>query len=238
MPLGDAIDAFARAQMSVNAQPLAAETLRSYLDMVRRHHVKDDEMEKLALNLWNKHKEVLDFLVVRRPNRPKDILEQIKEKQEEIISMLNSKIGKWALHHETVNEIRYAYTPWDDLDGLKGGGGYTEPKRYVLFVIWRRDNNIIAEVYITPENGKYRDSLSNILKRQHIYKKKNFGSGWVSLGKKILFTKTSDDIEETTPPINSIIKTIISFFESSVKHLDPLIRDNSNDLSPSMAPSA
>ena len=78
--LHELVDAFeVVAESDAYRHALAIGILRSYILMMRRHHLGDRELERLARELWSRHGEALAFIVDSRPGPLQEMLDQIRD---------------------------------------------------------------------------------------------------------------------------------------------------------------
>jgi hypothetical protein len=68
LPLEGVVEMLERVIAKGSGQPEARTMLGAYVGMLRRKHLTDPRMEELARGLWREHREVLDFLISRRPD--------------------------------------------------------------------------------------------------------------------------------------------------------------------------
>lgn len=117
-------------------------TVRHYVQMLRRQHMEDSELIRLARTVYAKHKTALDFIFENRPDHWSDA-------RDLIISGL--KTLPVVLEFSTLTYIRFypkAWQPWND--GLSQGTG------------WKSggcDQLLLCEIKPDPERRKARFQL-------------------------------------------------------------------------------
>ena len=124
--------------------------LSAYLAMLRRHHVMNEELEKVASRLWSQHKEALDFLMERRPGADGGISGMIYEQRQEIAERLSIAAGlKIVLDDCTARLLRFAVVEWDCLAGMKSSNGWTSSNRILLLEgQWNSDRTKLSMRFV------------------------------------------------------------------------------------------
>jgi len=118
--------------------PDARVLLQSYLSMLRRHHLKDDNLEALAAKIWSQHKEALEFLMDRRPDGEDGVFAQIYDSREEAAARMSDACGLDVVPDDsTKNIVRFAIKNWDDLPHFLTAQDYTTSNRLVLLELQR-----------------------------------------------------------------------------------------------------
>jgi hypothetical protein len=223
--LSDIAQIFERADCCPTADGLAVKMVASYLDMLRRHHVENTELEDVAQKLWAKHRAVLEFLSDRRPNIVGDVFQEISRRSSEIVQKLNESGKIWVADHQGGNTLQFAFQDWDNLIGFKEASNWTASKRYVLFEVQRRGDEIAGQVYLGRGPGNYRDQLQQVLEPNRRWQKSTrFGADWACLEKTKLFQlgKTADiNIKSVA---DKAITDFVSFCVDAAEHLHPFVQ--------------
>ena len=147
------------------ANPSARDTLAAYVAMIRKHHMDNERMAKLAASLWSRHKEALEFLMERRPDPLSDIFRGMTEELD-AICLANGKRGsKIAPDKCTGSYLRFAVTDWDRLPGFTSGEGWTPSGRLFLIEITWDETELFAGIVMGPGpesiRNRYIDALQS-----------------------------------------------------------------------------
>ncbi len=224
-PLADIARIFERADRCPTADGLAVKMVASYLDMLRRHHVENAELEDIAQKLWAKHRAVLEFLSDRRPNIVGDLFQEISRRSSEIVKKLNASGQNWVTDDQSGNTLQFAFADWDKLAGFKEASNWSSSKRYVLFEVQRKGDEIAGQVYLGRGPGEYRDRLQKEFEPNRRWKKSTrFGADWACLEKKILFKLGKDPDVDIKSVANTAIGAFVSFSVDGAGYLDQLVR--------------
>ncbi len=86
------VDAAESALQEDIGSPAARTMLKCYVDMIRRDHMSDQEMEELALKIWAKHQSALEFIIEHQPLHIEDIIKSLHS--EDFIAQLNNELLK------------------------------------------------------------------------------------------------------------------------------------------------
>jgi len=192
--LGTVIDNLEQTVGTRNADPNAKMMFGAYLAMMRREHVKNEQLEKLVKDLWARHGEALSFLADRRPDTLAEVMDLLLKDRNAIVASLNTGGASWSFDSDDAGTVRFAYLPWDTILGFKSSESWTDSKRIILFEIKREGQNVSACLYLGPGPDQYRTSIINILRH---HKKAHpttvFGSQWACLAKSVLYKASVDN---------------------------------------------
>lgn len=111
----------------------AVAMLIAYLAMLGRHHLNDDRLEGLAVSLWAKHREALEFLADRRPNALGDLFQRLVDGRENLANAITAQCDEPVVSdHWRPAAIRFAIPSWDAIPGFKSAVGFTPSNRIIL----------------------------------------------------------------------------------------------------------
>ncbi|MBW4975107.1 PD-(D/E)XK nuclease family protein [Roseovarius mucosus] len=119
------VDVINRLDLELKAQKYsgeAVELFRSYSAMIRRHLVNDEEMARLAKNIWGKHREALEALYEYRPDLQAEIVDWIRDNPDELSQAVKKATG-FNLVPDTSSTrlLRFAVSDWAALNGFQDG---------------------------------------------------------------------------------------------------------------------
>jgi hypothetical protein len=104
--------------------PPAAETFRSYVAMMWRHHVGDELTTELARKLWSEYGETLDFLVRNRPMPIRQMFTALRDRAAGLaIDASNAEMTIVEEDH-TSSIIRFGVAQWDKVLRFKTADGW------------------------------------------------------------------------------------------------------------------
>lgn len=162
--LVEALSGFADASEPRDTQAYAM--LRSYISMMRRHHLGDKELEKTARELWSKHADALAYLMDRRPDPLQEVLDQIKEDGAAFVASISPGGVSVVADKHAKRILRYAYEDWDNLAAFKTSKDWTNTKRLMLLEIKKDETSIRAHLMIgpgtTPDRNAYIAGLAPV----------------------------------------------------------------------------
>ncbi len=182
-------------------EPQANALLEAYLSMLRRHHLSDEKLEKLAADLWSKHREALEFLVDRQPNILSDVISILSEQQHDIAEEISRKTDLNIISDDNsgTNIIRFAVEDWDAVDKLRGTAVWTSTSRFVLAELRAyRGEAVAGYVVLGRGNQNDRQSIYDRLKMSDAVKNPSrLGPEWKRLASKtfIRIIKDQDDLD-------------------------------------------
>ncbi len=136
-------------------------TLQAYTRMVRRYIVGNSEIERLAREIYIRHKRALDLLYRDRP----DYRQIVNERLTKCITA--QKDPGLVLDDLDQTYIRFAVKNWDDAPRLKTGTNWTTSHRVLLFVATNSIESLTMELFIGSGDESVRQHLKEDVARKH-----------------------------------------------------------------------
>lgn len=162
--------------------------ISQYLTILRRYIVGNSEVEKIAIDIYKKHKQALDIIFQYKPDIYLEISEHIQTRLKEIDGIIIDGAGKTVIRFTT--ELL-------DAQIKKVSEGWTKSKRILLFEFDLYDTRLVLRLYIGPGEDTYRKKLiDSFLKNKSLFKlaDRKFGTKWhAAFQKEIIQAK---DFEE------------------------------------------
>ncbi len=118
--------------------PLARTSARAYADMLRRHHLTDPELERIAQSLWQRHAEALNFLMARQPDAAGDMLAMMRKRRSELLAAARLSGLDVQIPAESSNDLIFAIRDWDHIPGMQASRGKANGSRLLMASIERR----------------------------------------------------------------------------------------------------
>ncbi|MGH2342013.1 PD-(D/E)XK nuclease family protein [Segnochrobactraceae bacterium EtOH-i3] len=183
----------------ISADPLANVTFHAFLDMFKRHHMTDPQLDEIASVIWSKHKEALEFLIERRPDIQGAIFKDLLHNIPPLVNRINSNPGsKFEFEASEPNKrdiIRFSCRQWDDLPGFRtGDGSWTKSCRLILFELKKQEKGINAFVYLGPGPQVLRDKIASAVLGRNLQNV----SHWKILAQQEIFTENDDCGEDVS----------------------------------------
>lgn len=147
--------------------------LKAYIKMIRRHILKDDELEKLAREVWIKHETALNFLMQKKPDILGDILESIYEARESFSEYLSKKSGH-SFYVDTSENwvVRFTPSEWRNLVKEQPKAQWLKSNLWVTFELIKHQENLCIVFVIGPVNDEsetsIREAIYSDLKTENI----------------------------------------------------------------------
>lgn len=135
--------------------------LAAYIAMMRRVHLTDERMEKLARELWARHREALEFLADRRPDAMSEIADYLKARCKDTAELISKQTGLKVIpdDHSGSRILRFGVKDWDALPGLLTSVGWTSSKRLVLLELFMSGNAARMWLVLGPGDSAAREAL-------------------------------------------------------------------------------
>lgn len=201
------------------ADSAATGAFRAFIDMLKRHHVSDDKLEEIANNLWARHKEALNFLMERRPDRLRGIFQSLAAETRQITEEINRSGTLQFINEPSKNSaiLRFACSTWDILPRFSSGTGWTESGRVLLFEMKKEKESINGYLYLGPCPTDIKIAISDALwPGQRVLK-----SQYIQIEKAVLYSEEDGEIVEV---INKITKHFAEFCQKTAVKFSPLLK--------------
>jgi hypothetical protein len=182
--------------------------------------VGQSEVEKIAIEIYKKHKEALDIIFQYKPDTYLLLSEHMQGELKENKGIIVDSAGKTVIRFTTKL-----------LDSLieKVGEGWTKSKRIFMFEIGLYDDRVNLRLYIGPGDNDYREFLRQFfIKKKDLFKlvDRKFGVKWHTVYQKRILTKRDfeekddDELKATTG------KKLREFFEKDLPKIENYFVDN------------
>lgn len=158
--------------------------IRHYVEMLRRHIVPDEELKELALQIYQRHKEALDFIFESLPDATSSLLDVIRP-------LLRAQTDLIA-DREITTMLRFIPADWGDIPELKAcpPDQWTKTGRNVIFEVkaFKNENKfsdrILLSLILGPSEATLRQHLFDGVKdNQTLFSgaSKSIGQYWATL---------------------------------------------------------
>ncbi|AKG75374.1 hypothetical protein AAT16_12545 [Salinicoccus halodurans] len=144
---------FLESVLKVRRHAMSKESLifiEQYLSILRRNIVGDNELEKICVDIYSKHKRALDLIFEYKP----DIYKGIHDKLLEIIDSHPDLIAD----HSNKQCIRFTTKRLDE-HVAKTSEGWTESGRILLFEFINFKDKLFLKLVIGPGDSEHRERL-------------------------------------------------------------------------------
>lgn len=119
----EAFDGFlAIAENTELGHPNSRQMLRSYVAMLRREFVPNENLERVAREIWKRHSGALDYLASQKPSPMRDVssLLQAETSLNEMLTRISEQSGLTVRATSSSNTfLRLYVSEWDELEGMK-----------------------------------------------------------------------------------------------------------------------
>jgi PD-(D/E)XK nuclease superfamily len=147
-----------------------------YDRMIRRHLMVDESLKNLAVEIYRKHRQALEFIFEHRPDRQNELrleLERLVDTEE-------------ALERDRCSKayIRFTVKEWDSLNGMKDGKGWTDTGRILLFEFKNLGDRLSLNLIIGPGAPEIRQKLFRLAQNtRQLFKpaSRNLTTTWTTI---------------------------------------------------------
>ncbi|MBD9449728.1 PD-(D/E)XK nuclease family protein [Rhizobium sp. RHZ01] len=224
LQLGHLAKAFDALLTESHDQP-AAQFLRDYLSMLKRHHVGDENTRELARKLWAEHGDTLQFLIAHRPDPMRNLFEALGNRADELASSNSTKSITLVPDKRQGGIVRWGITQWDSVPGLPEAIQWTPSKRILLIEVKNRDGAISAYMYCGPSPSPTRSALLQTLEDAKIlHSGARRDTNFVQIGEQELF-RPDDPLDfDSEDAMASVQEHFRLFVEDLVVRIDHALR--------------
>jgi hypothetical protein len=192
-----------------------------YLRLVRRRLMVDPELKNLALEIYRKHKDALEFIYECRPDRQNDLRTEI-ERLIDAQNILEKDNG-------SKSYILFAVRGWDNLQGMKDGQGWTESGRILLFEFKNMSDRLALNLIIGPGRSDIREQLFKLAQNtKPLFNpaSRNLTPRWATIwSKQIIGPKEYEDLDLASAA-EKLGEAWNKFVSTDLPKLDGAIRAN------------
>lgn len=210
--LEDVIEGFNQLSFhSENEVGDGARLLRAYLDMLRRHHLEDRELDELAARLWKEHKEALEFLLTKKTDPITEFFRSFRQDGrpflDKVAVFLNERIGDGKhgfsadSNNGTLRKPRFTVDAWNDWEPLKSGdGSWTKNQHLIAWEIKENNGRLFLNSILGPGDDVMRQRIYDQLQRYREANSQEAGWSTRSLSK-VWFTMSGKVLIENLDEI-------------------------------------
>lgn len=231
LPLEGVVEMFERVIAKETGNPDARMMLNAYVGMLRRKHLTDPRLEDLARGLWREHREVLDFLVSRRPNVTSEVFGRLLANQTSAAASLSERAGfKLAPDHSTRAYVRFAVMDWDGVPGMLSGTGWPPSERILLVELVHEVNGgIRCKIELGPGDVEKRQAIFDAFKISGADVGGNWAlaAKWRQLAAKVVAKPTDED--EAADIYARVISAAGQFLASHLPRYDRALKKLTSD---------
>ena len=130
------ISRFEEVIKTTSGEPEARMMLQSYVSMMRRKYVPDDDLNAMVQKVWSKHRDILDFLMERKPNPASAFVEQLSAP--DTVKHFNDALSEHGIEIEvdrcSGRYVTYVIKSWSRFTDILTGDERWSPKGHILKV--------------------------------------------------------------------------------------------------------
>ena len=171
-------------------------TFKAYVSMLRRHILKNEDLENLARKIWAEHREALELLNSHKPDLSKKIHQHLKKKHEKFAQDLSKEINFKLVPEISDNTIlRFAVENWDKLKKLNvGDNSWVSNNRILIIELTKhREKAFVMSMVIGPGEKSVRQGFyQQVLKNEDInvgHKTKTANKKWKHLSSSVILER-------------------------------------------------
>lgn len=240
--LAEIVDGFMAVLEARKFTGLPAETMRAYLEMQRRHHLPNKELENLAYKIWAKHGDALDVLAKYRPDIRSFLENQLQKDSwmKETAKVLSDKTGLTIQQEvSTKKHRRFAIAKWGELDCMSAGTKkWLSSARLASIEVFLDKTHCYTKLVFGPDtNGHHEkmvDALSeNFTKEEFVVNKRATPTKqWTIMSQKAVY-KVEDAFDRRQKGVSGeelaaeITERVADYWSNLLPEYDRIIQEYS-----------
>lgn len=206
----------------------ARRMLSAYLNMLRRHHLPNDNLDELAEKLWEQHREALTFLMQRQPNAPGAFFRELFNRRAELAPLLSEAAGFRVVEdHSNRGYLRFAIEPWDQLPEFRSASNWTLSNRLLLVEVERSGDAIKVKFCLGQGSPDPRERIHNALIEGGALtnpKEQKLSKTWKSLASKTLYRVSEETKSDPDKAWNAVTKGLTEWARNVIPTFDAALR--------------
>lgn len=192
--------------------------IEQYNQILKKHIVGNSEIEKIAKQIYQKHKNALDIIFQYKPDMASDISDYLQSLIHEDSNMIFDSAGKTL--------IRFS-TPTIDSKIPKVSEGWLRSKRLVVYEFQNFDNKLMLRLYIGPGDKELRKFLFDFFSKKHVLfslTNRTMGSKHHCIYQKEFLRKKEYEEKEYEDLVSIINKKWKEFVENQLHQIDSYVK--------------
>ncbi len=186
--------------------------LKQYTEVLGRHFMADEAIEKLCKNIYKQHKQALDLIFANLPN--------LRGVLNEHLQILVRDAG-FELDDCSAAYVRFA-VPAIDFNHLKVGKNWTSTKRLVLFELNITKTKVVLIIQMGPGDTDTRAEVHKLVlaNLKTMKTEKTLSPEWQQLYRKVMIENLHDGMD-----LEDISEVISAKWQEFLAHDLPRIQD-------------
>jgi len=197
---------------------LAIMMLAAYSDMLRRHHMEDEELVQIAQSLWRRHPEALRFLMDQQPDESNGFASLLKTRIGEIAHAASAKAIALTADQGPESVPRLYIEGWNvRLNG-------SQSKQLLWIALRYQRNQVYGRLVLGPGAHEIRKAIFEKVS-PHMERTATLSDRWTRLASAVLLGKA--DLEgdfDQDQAIQKLKEQLKDFVEAKVSRFDAPIR--------------
>lgn len=229
VPFATLLEEFERALSTGEGQSDARRMTESYIAMMRRRYVADEQLTDLAAQIWGRHRVALEFLIENQPNAANELLKAVLESDFlEDLSQAENRSGlglTFVQDMSSARHLRLAVKEWDLAKGMLTSTGWVESGRILLLEVEFHNGGVNARWVVGRGPKEHRKAFIDALDPN---RKRLVTDDWTRIGTKSLLSRKEMKtiIEDGLDPRvkAEVIAGLVTYAIETAREFDRAIR--------------
>ena len=211
-----ALRAIEHALHTVEGQPDARRMAVSYVSMMRRRYVANEQLNELAVQIWSRHRAALEFLIEHQPNAASELLDAIQNS--DLMEQINTALEQshrelhFIADSSSTRFLRLAVKEWDSLKGMFSSERWVASNRIFLLEIEVHSGGVHARWVVGRGPQEVRTSFIEVVDP---HRTKKTSADWTRVGSKpILSRKEMEKVIEdglSAKTTNKVVADLVKY---------------------------
>jgi hypothetical protein len=229
VPFSSLLEEFERALSTGEGHLDARRMAESYISMMRRRYVADEQLIDLAAQIWGQHRSALEFLIEYQPNAANELLQAVLDS--ELLEKLSRETQSpecnltFVIDTNSARHLRLAVKEWDDAKGMLTSSGWVASGRMLLLEAEFHTGGVHARWVVGRGPQEHRVAFIAALDPN---RQRRVTSDWTRIGTRPLLSRKemSNVIDEgvDTKVVSKVIAGLVNYAADTGKDFDRALK--------------
>lgn len=229
VPFSAILDAFERTLSMGDGQPDARRMAESYISMMRRRYVADEQLIDLAAQIWGRHRSALEFLIDNQPNAANDLMKSVLDS--DLFAKIFQETQKaecgltYVEDSKSARHLRLAVKEWDSAKGMRTSVGWVASGRMLLLEVEFHTGGVHARWMVGRGPQEHRVAFIDALDPN---RQRRITNDWTRIRTKVLLsnqemsTIIKDGVDSEN--VSKVIDALVCYAADTGKEFNRALR--------------
>jgi len=229
VPFSTLLEEFERVLLAGEGHLDARRMAESYISMMRRRYLADEQLIDLAVQIWGRHRSALEFLIEHQPNAASVLLQAVLD------SDLLEKLSRATQNPEcnftfvfdtnSARHLRLAVKDWDSANGMCTSAGWVASGRMLLLETEFHTGGVHVRWVVGRGPQEHRVAFIDALDPN---RQRRVTSDWTRIGTRPLLSRKemSTVIDEgvDTKVVSKVVDGLVNYAADTGRDFDQALK--------------